>query len=386
MPSMVRGQVATNDLLAAQLVVDMDREVYEIDKRANPVMTLISRESRSKEANATTINWMEDEPVPMWTHLNGSINGSVTSITVDDSSFYQVGDLLKVVATGEIMRVTAVPTGTTASVTRGYAGASGTSASDNAYVLNLRAAEMEGDVAPDAISTVKAAKLNYMQIVRTPVHLTNTAQAVEHYSGDELRYQQRKAGVAHARAWEEIFLHGRKKEDTSTGSAPIRLAGGIDEFVTTNLLDANGTLTEPEFIDWLGDGPFRYSPNGDPGSSKWLFASRDLLNTINGWGLAKLQLASAETAKYGMDIMQYVTGLGVLKVVNHPLLEQGYGGYGYVIDPASIIRRPLSGRSTKLLTNRQDNSEDGRKDEYLTEQSFQVVTEKANGIIFNVSY
>ena len=43
---MNRGQVATSDLLAAQLVVDMDREVYEIDKRANPVMTLISRESR----------------------------------------------------------------------------------------------------------------------------------------------------------------------------------------------------------------------------------------------------------------------------------------------------------------------------------------------------
>ncbi len=97
MPTMARGQVATSDLLAAQLVVDMDREVYQYDKKANPVMTLISLKSRSKEAAATTVNWMEDEPVPMWTLLNGGINSSVTSITVDDSSFYQVGDLLKMV-------------------------------------------------------------------------------------------------------------------------------------------------------------------------------------------------------------------------------------------------------------------------------------------------
>lgn len=386
MATMIKGQNATNKLLAAQLVVDMDRDVYQIDKRVNPIMTLISMKSRTRDAHATTVNWMEDVPVPMWTTLNGGINTLVTTITLTDASFYQVGDLAKVVSTGEILRVIGTPSSTTISVTRGYAGAVATSASTGAYVLNLRAAEMEGDTSPTAIATQKSSLSNFTQIVRTPVHITNTAQAVDSYSGDELMYQQRKAGVFHARAWEEIFLHGRKKEDTSTLSNPVRLCGGIDEFISSNLLDAGGTLTEPEFLSWLGDGPFRYSPNGDPGSEKWLFASRALINTMNSWGLSKLIINQVDSVKYGMDVQTYVTGLGQLRVVNHPLLEQGYSGYGYVIDPASIIRRPLQGRSTKLRTNIQDPSEDGRKDEYLTEQSFQFVTEKANGIVFNVSF
>lgn len=385
MATIKKGQIATSDVLSAQLVVDMDRTVYQIDPQASPALTILSRESRSKEASATTINWMEDEPVPMWTQLNGGINNSVTSITVDDASFFMPGDLLKVVSTGEIMRVTTVTSSTTAAVSRGYAGAAAATAADNAYLLNMRAAQMEGDVAPEAIATQKASKSNFMQIFRTPVHITNTAKAVEHYSGDEEKYLLRKAGAAHARALEEAFLHGRKKEDTSTGSKPIRLLGGVDEYLSTNQLDANGSLTEPEFLDFLGD-VFRYSPNGGPGGRKWLFASQALINTINSWGLSKLVLNDDATRTYGMKVTSYVCGFGDLNVVYHPLLEQGYAGYGYIIDPASVIRRPLRGRSTQLRRNIQDPSEDGCKHEYLTETSFEFVTEKANGLIYDVTY
>ena len=385
-PTIKRGQIATSDVLAAQLVVDMDRTVYQIDPQAAPALTILSRESRSKEASATTINWLEDEPVPMWMTGTGSQASGVTLITVSDATSIQAGDLLKVVSTGEIMRAVADPaSSTTVAVTRGYAGASATTIASGAYILNLRAARMEGDVAPEAIATQKANKTNYTQIFRTPVHITGTAQAVEHYSGDEYRYLVRKAGAAHARALEEAFFHGRKKEDTSTGAKPIRLLGGVDEYISTNTLDAGGALTEPEFLDWLG-AVFRYSPNGGPGGKKWLFASQELINTINSWGLAKLQLNDDASREYGMKITRYVSGFGDLNVVYHPLLEQGYSGYGYVIDPGSVIRRPLRGRSTKLLTNRQDNTEDGMKSEYLTETSFQFVTEKANGLIYGVTF
>ena len=385
-PTIKRGQIATNDVLSQQLKPDFDTDVYRIDPQASPVLTILSRESRSRECTATTINWFEDEPVPMWMTGTGSQGSGVTLITVSDATAIQAGDLLKVVSTGEIMRAIADPaSSTTVAVTRGYAGASATTIASGAYILNLRAARMEGDVSPEAIATQKVAKTNYTQIFRTPVHITGTAQAVEHYTNDELKYLTRQAGAAHARALEEAFLHGRKKEDTSTTAKPLRLLGGVDEYVSTNLLDAGGALTEPEFLDWLWQ-VHRYSPNGGPGGKKWLFASADLINTINSWGSAKLQLNDSASREYGMDITTFISGFGKLNVVYHPLLEQGYSGYGYVIDPGSVIRRPLRGRSTKLLTNRQDNGEDGRKDEFLTETSFQFVTEKANGIIYNVTY
>lgn len=385
-PTIKRGQIATSDVLSAQLVVDMDKTVYQIDPQAAPALTILSREARSKEATATTINWMEDEPVPMWTTGTGSQGAGVTTLTVADATFMQAGDLLKVVSTGEIMRAIGDPlTSTTINVTRGYAGASAATIASGAYILNLRAARMEGDTSPEAIATQKASKTNFQQIFRTPVHITGTAMSVEHYSGDEEKYLLRKAAAAHVRAMEEAFLHGRKKEDTSTGSKPIRLMGGVDEYLSTNLLDAGGALTEPEFLDWLWT-VFRYSPNGGPGGKKWLFASADLINTINSWGLAKLQLNDDASRKYGMKITQYVSGFGDLNVVYHPLLEQGYNGYGYVIDPASVVRRPLRGRSTQLRRNIQDPGEDGNKHEYLTETSFEFTIEKANGLIYNVTY
>ena len=385
MPTIKKGQLATSDVLSAQLVVDMDTTIYQIDPQASPALTILSREARSRDASATTINWMEDEPVPMWTQTSTSHTSGVTTLTVDDASFFQEGDLIKIVSTGEIVRVVTPSSSTTATVTRGYAGASAASIADNAYVLNLRAAQMEGDVAPEAIATQKASKSNYTQIFRTPVHITGTNMAVNHYGGDEEKYQVRKAGAAHARALEEAFLHGRKKEDTSTGSKPIRLLGGVDEYLSTNQLDAGGSLTEPEFLDFLGS-VFRYSPNGGPGGRKWLFASQELINTINSWGLGKLVLNDDASRTYGMKITSYVSGFGDLQVVYHPLLEQGYAGYGYIIDPGSVIRRPLKGRSTKLRRNIQDPSEDGSKHEYLTETSFEFVTEKAGGLIYGVTY
>ena len=41
-PTIKRGQIATSDVLAAQLVVDMDRTVYQIDPQAAPALTILS--------------------------------------------------------------------------------------------------------------------------------------------------------------------------------------------------------------------------------------------------------------------------------------------------------------------------------------------------------
>ena len=120
MPTIKKGQLATSDVLSAQLVVDMDTTIYQIDPQASPALTILSREARSRDASATTINWMEDEPVPMWTQTSTSHTSGVTTLTVDDASFFQEGDLIKIVSTGEIVRVVTPSSSTTATVTRGY--------------------------------------------------------------------------------------------------------------------------------------------------------------------------------------------------------------------------------------------------------------------------
>lgn len=375
MPPTIRsGQLATNEVLANQLPIDMGTEVMAYDPPGAPMMKIITDRMGAKPAKSTTVRWMEDDIRPYWDQLNGSIDNAVTAIIVDNGAYFRAGDLVKVVSTDEVMRVTGVVSNTL-TVTRAWAG-SATLAADNAYVLNLSTAEMEGDVAPEARHTVKVERTNYTQIVKHTVHMTNTLNAVEHYNGDERRYQQRKIGEEHARAWEEIALHGRKKEDTSTGAKPIRSAGGLDETISTNVFSPGGVMTESEFIGYVAQA-FRYSVR--PGRTrKILLASTNVTSTINSWGLNKLQMNEKLSATYGMDISTYVAGSSRLEVIDHPLLENGYEGYFYIVDPDGMKYRPLQGRGTRLYQNIQDPSEDGVKDEFRTEASFQFALDKVH--------
>lgn len=383
MPPTIRsGNLATNEVLQAQLVIDMDTEVLQYDPPGAPMMKIITKRMGSEPADASTVHWMEDEAMPYWDQLNGAITNVATSIVVDNGAYFRIGDLVKVVSTDEVFRVTNV-VANTLTVTRAWAG-SGTAAADNDWLLNLSTAEMEGDTSPTARHTVKVERTNFTQIVKHTVHLTGTNMAVKHYHGDELAYQRRQKGEEHARRWEEIALHGRKKEDTSTAAKPIRSCGGIDETIATHVFSAIGTMTESEFIDYVSRA-FRFTVR--PGRSrKILLASTSVINTINSWGLAKLQLNEVASQTYGMDISTYVAGSAKLEVIDHPLLENGYEGYFYIVDPDGMKYRPLRGRGTKLLTNVQANDEDGRKDMFITEASFQFALDKVHakgaGVVF----
>lgn len=380
-PTQILGQIATNDVVSAQLKVDMDTQVFAYDPPGNPYTRIMTKRLKSRPAKQTTVRWLEDDRRPIWDTLTSGINTSVTTIPVTNGPMWQVGDLMKVPTTGEVLRVQAV-VGNNITASRAYMG-SATAANSGDYLLNLRTAQMEGDVSPEAIATQKVEKTNYTEIVKTPVHITATNAAVQHYSGPELDYQLRKAGEEHGVAWEQIGLHGRKKEDTSTASNPIRAAGGIDEHISTNVLAAGGVLTESEFRSWLGDC-FRFRVSAGGNGTKLLLAGRPLINTINSWGLNKLNLNSVASQTYGMDIKTYEAGFGRVEVIFHPELEYGYGGYGYLIDPDGTIFRPL--RPTQLQMNIQDNGEDGTKHQYITEASFQYALEKCFGVVTGITF
>lgn len=383
-PTVRTGAQATgggNALNADQLVVDMFEEVFTYDKESSPLLTVVMNKAQVKAATATTVKMLEDEPIPEWDTTTATVTNSATTMTVTNPTYHRAGDLIKIPRTGEVVRVTAVNAATsTITMSRAWAG-SGTAMNNGENLLNMGAAEMEGDLAPVAKSTVTVTKTNFLEIVKTPVHVTKTLDNVKVYGGNERLRQRQKAGAKHARQWEQILLHGRKKEDTSTGANPIRSAGGLDEHIQTNILAAGGPLTEAEFLSWLGDS-MRYSVNGS--QKKLLVCSRAVLASINSWGLQKLQLSPQVRATYGIDVYTYISGFGTINVLNHPLLEVGYAGYAYLLDMDGIWYRP--GRRTQLETNIQAPGEDAWKDEYITEATYSFVEEKAFGMITGVTF
>lgn len=381
MPTLISGQSNTADVLQVGRVLDVDTKVFALDPPKNPYTRLVTKRLKSKPAKQTKVSWQEDTIVPFWDTANETIANNVLDFNVTNGGYWQVGDSFLNAATGEICYISIVSTNNL-TITRGYAGTSAAAITDGDYLLNLRRAEAEGANSPTARSTVKVEAFNYCQIAKTPVHITETNEAVSHYHGSELAYQLRKAGEEHGRLWEEIALHGSASENTG-GSQPIRTAGGLDDLITSNILSAGGTVTEPEFKDWVADC-FRYRVNGGYGGSKILFASRAMKLTMDSWGQSKLIMNEKASATYGMDIRTYQGSTGRLEVVYHPMLEAGFAGRSYLVDPDGCMFRPL--RRTKLQMNIQTPDEDGRKHQYITEATFQFALEECFGMVDGVTY
>lgn len=383
MPTILPGQVGTENVLANQIKIDMGTKVFGYDPPGNPYTRIMTKRLTSKPAKDRVVRWMEDDIVPFWDLVNGAVTNVATTVIVDNGAYFLAGDLVKNTRTGEVFQITSIATNTL-TVVRGWGATSGAAMNDNDWLLNLRIASEEGSTSPVAKATLKVEKTNNTQIVKTPVHITETNRAVSHYHGDEEAYQIRQAGERHGRSWENIGLHG-VKEDVAGVTHRVRSAGGLDEIITTNVLDvsATGVLTESEFRDWL-TGPFRYRVNGGQGGTKLALVGPAIKNTIDSWGLMKLQMNEKARATYGMDIFTYIGSTGRLEVIYDPLLENGHEGIGYVVDPDGTMFRPL--RSTHLEMNIQPNDEDGRKHQYLTEATFQFALEKAFGKITGVAF
>jgi hypothetical protein len=182
----------------------------------------------------------------------------------------------------------------------------------------------------------------------------------------------------HARDWEQLLLHGIQGSNVAGQANPVYTTGGLDNYIQTNVLTVTGSLTESQWMSYLGT-VFRFSVN--PGKKrKVAFCSQEMINTINSWGTAKLQVTSnsaAASQTYGIDIREYVSGFGQLSVVFHPLLENGAKGSFYILDMDGVAIRYL--RKTMLETNIQQPDADIWKDQYLTEGGFRVAMELAHG-------
>ena len=386
MPPTIRqgalGTQGTNGVNQDQRRIDMMDEVFQYDPPGNPLLTIVTKRAQSRPAKSTTVKHLEDDIVTEWCKSTSNPNAGAGSFTVDYPDIWKVGDIGRVPTTGETFRVTNVNIGTsTLTISRSWGATAAASIANGAWVMNMGAAEMEGDLATGAKATITVTKENYTQIFKEAVHITKTAENDSFYGGNERIRQQNKAGARHAQDMEQVLLHGEKNLDTSTGTFPIRSAGGIDEFITTNVLASGGPLLESEFNAFVGEC-FRHTVR--PGrDKKLLVCSRAMLGTISGWAAGKIVTNSGLGQKYGLSVKTYLSPYGTLEIVNHPLLENGYEGTAYILDPDGIWLRPY--RSTTLERDIQAPGEDAYKDQYLTETSFSFAKEKAFGKITGVT-
>jgi hypothetical protein len=124
-------------------------------------------------------------------------------------------------------------------------------------------------------------------------------------------------------------------------------------------------------------------------SRKLALASAVAVGALNKFPASKQQTTNNEST-YGMDVTSYTSPFGSLRLVYHRLLEGvKYGGYLILVDMDNVARRYLANdeisRDTKVLPNRQPRDQDGRKDEYLTEDGIEVRLQKTHAVLTGIT-
>src|SRR4051812_1585944 len=122
----------------------------------------------ARAAHSTVHEWLEDSLLPNSDTINDSTYANALtdmSFVVDHPDRFRAGDQIKIQTKSEIMLVTGVNTGTSSlTVTRGYGGTAAESLVDNATLVILGNAALEGDDAGAARFTARSRKTNYTQV------------------------------------------------------------------------------------------------------------------------------------------------------------------------------------------------------------------------------
>lgn len=370
----------TSNILAQRLKIEMDDVIAELRPDANPLLVITSKINK-KPVTSYKYEWFEEDPAGRWFKAAAAIADSATTFTVADSVGIQIAvdDLLKVASTGEMMLVTGIQSSggsTTVTVKRGVGSTEAAAIAKDAYILVMANALPQGSNAPSEKRRNPFVQYNYTQIFKTPFSVTNTLNASAQVGEDEMARLRRKAGEEHAISIEYAIMFGERSIDL-TGEQPRTTTGGVLESIATtpNKLEKTlATVTQGDFDTFL-QKVFEYGSQ-----SKLCLSSPSFLGLFTNWAKEKLYVTSNET-KFGMNVMSYVTPFGELKLTKHPLLVDGYDGYGIVLDMEEVSYRPLTGRDTQLVTNIQAADEDGERDMYITEAGVQVKLPRKHGLI-----
>ena len=322
---------------------------------------------RNEPAETTEYKWFERDPVTREVFIDNAstaYTSSSTSIDVDNGAstgdqvngIVQAGSILRT-STGELLRVTAVSTGsteTTLTVTRGFGGttASLTGLANNDTLVIVTLGKDEGSSPINPVYETPSTLVNYIQTFNSAVHLTNAFKASKLRTDIEgpLRERRVQALERVARDIELAYFFGRKASGgyASGTNGRVWYTGGIVEAVDNS---SSGTVAQKlngntssgvslaSFNEWLAsfltlgsDAKLAFC-----GPKAYAAISNFSNSATNGF-----RITGQETV-FGMNITTINTPFGELSLAMHPLFKEisVYNDWMIVVDLALIVQKVM---------------------------------------------
>lgn len=391
--TVVTGQRTVGNVASEQRVIDQHPKLLLLEPNAAPLTVISKRlaaEGGTTPAKDPTFHWDEDELETRFDAVNNGAGYSseATAITVDTGEIFYADSIVQVPRTGEKWYVSSVA-GNVLTVIRGFAGTTKAAVNDNEPLFVVGGVVEEGVGSPVARTGNPVQRTNYTEITKTSVEASGSWLSSSNVTTPhDWPYQHKKKFIEHLKTLEFKAVHGTPSNGTGPSGKALRTTGGLLHFLTQNRQDAGGTLTETEWETWVR-ALSRYS-----GGTKTVFCSPLVISVLNQFSIGRLQTHVGDDT-YGVKVMELISAHGVMKLVEHKLLEGAvWGGYAIAVDfkIGDFQYKPLGGsgapkgvRDTKLYTNIQNNDLDGQKDQWLTENGWMIAQPKAHGVLTGVT-
>lgn len=401
-----QNAATTTNINQDQRVIDMQGEIPYKAPRLTPFLFLgmrptmkfggTDKDERTVSFNVRTVfntefKWLENELREFTTLVNGALTSSDLWFVVDNINIFQLGDLVQIISTGEVVRVDEIDlAGLRFKGTRSFGTTAAAAVADDATVQIIGNVAAENSRSRPGNDIVPVTKVNYIQTSETSFDGSKKTQQQELYGIKDYRlYRRGTKYIEHLYNVESSIIFGEPNGSGTEyqGSAPELATGGFLYHATENVYDIGGALTKSELEDSLGD----IFEHGDT-DEKFMFSGKKITKAMSKMpGDNTSQPVSSVwvqnlAKEFGVKIRTYHSDNGMLHVIRHGMLKGDvYAGYGLVMDPRHIkICRLRNGDWFKLYTEVQENDRKGWKDQYITDFGFQLELPSYHGVIKGV--
>jgi len=308
---------------------------------------------------------------------------AATALTVDNGSYFQVGDLVRPADSAEVMLVTAIATNVL-TVTRAYGGTTAHALADNMKLTILGNAALEGAAAAPARFTSRTRKSNYTQIFTATVDVSGSMQASRaHGITDEADFQKAERTRELLRDLENTVLNGVAPSATQQGSSAVRRSmNGIIRSLTTNsfapgvgTFPLGGGAGENEITETLINTAMRRIWDNASGPIDTIVVGGSQKRRINSFLDSQRGYTSSDTRLKNL-VSIYESDFGVCKIITSRWMP---ADAVLLLDSSRIGVLPLAGRSfqAKALASTGDSI----SFQMLGEYTLEFKNENAHGMI-----
>lgn len=333
-------------------------------------------------------NQFEDEDIPLWSQVNGgTLTSGTTTIDVDDGTVFFADARVLNPRTTEVFLVGAVSSNQLTGCTRGHSGTSAAALLDNDYLLVLGEIVYEMDTVGTVRSTVPTTVYNYCQTFRKAWSASGRdLQTQKRTINDDVR--DKDLALRNLKRDMEHAFRFQARYTTGSGSTTQMYTGGFEYFVTTNVYQANGQLTEPFMLAVCKD-LFAVGT----ASKKLGFAGPEAMAQLAALGMLADTIISADDKDrnwLGMDIRQFISPFGIIDFVWDKTLVNGYADRVHLVDIDHIGLVTMRGRGLnhRMFSGRNENDPtflDGSIGEWLADRGLKISNERVHAVVKGVT-